>query len=315
MEIEYENKETITWCLDREGPRICLLAIRENNKLKKMKIDSEGFKLEIDGEEADGFLKILQQIVGIKKEEPVSEIIETEIIPETTHVEKTAEEFEEIKKSYEPVIQTASPAADKVEKEEYETPQPEPTIEYKEEELVEKTVVDEEIKTPEIPATSEILQILKKSEKTVDRLLNQEEVVEDTIDPLEDTASFFRHASKKSPLEELLDEKGNIKDELAEEPSLRVTEDDSLHKIFRPDDLQTRSFISQFERENPLDDLTKKEETPVEKKVDREIKEVKTEEPTTTKQDEYMTEAERRAAIERERAERRRRLWELTRGF
>ncbi|MHA1215166.1 MAG: hypothetical protein ACTSR2_05870 [Candidatus Hodarchaeales archaeon] len=326
MEIEYENKETITWCLDREGPRICLLAIRENNKLKKMKIDSESFKLEIEGDEADSFLRVLQHIVGVKREEPAQKEVETELIPETKHVEVVDEVFEERKERYEPITESPPPVIEEPRQEQTfagsieeqsVTPASIPTGEARKE-IVEEPKVEEKIKAPEIPATSEILQILKKSEKTVGRLL-KEEVEDDTIDPLEDTASFFRQASEKSPLEELLDEEGKIKDELAEEPPARLSEESNLHKIFKPNDLQTKSFISQFEKENPLEHLTKTEEPteegPVESKVVTEEKEGLSEKTSSKKQEEYVTEAERRAAIERERAERRRRLWELTRGF
>ena len=48
MEIEYQNKNTITWCLEREGPLICLKATMFGEELESIEIKSENFSLEFE---------------------------------------------------------------------------------------------------------------------------------------------------------------------------------------------------------------------------------------------------------------------------
>ena len=63
MEIEYQDKYVVTWCLDRKGPRICLRATTAENRLRTIAIISEEFNLELEDTEARDFLNILSQIV------------------------------------------------------------------------------------------------------------------------------------------------------------------------------------------------------------------------------------------------------------
>ncbi|MFX0087817.1 MAG: hypothetical protein ACFFAU_19350, partial [Candidatus Hodarchaeota archaeon] len=62
MEIEYQNKNMITWCLEREGPPICLKATIFGKKLQSIEITSEDFSLMFEYDEARTFIEILSQI-------------------------------------------------------------------------------------------------------------------------------------------------------------------------------------------------------------------------------------------------------------
>ena len=62
MEIEYQDKNTITWCLEREGPLICLKATIYKKELESIEIKSEDFSLEFEYNEAKAFISILSQM-------------------------------------------------------------------------------------------------------------------------------------------------------------------------------------------------------------------------------------------------------------
>jgi pilus assembly protein FimV len=156
--------------------------------------------------------------------------------------------------------------------------------------------------------------------------------ISDTIRDSFAAASFFQDTEIKSPLEQLLEENEDksafqeiIKLEAeVEKEKTEVSPDSTTHtpKLFGPDDLKTASFFSDFESQ----EIT---ETPQQPELEPEIK-LESEpdldqeavprpliEPETESesQKEHMTEAERRVKIEKERTERKKRLWELTRGF
>jgi len=344
MEIEYQNKESITWCLDREGPRICLLAIREEQRIEKIKIESESFALELDGEEVGGFLDVLRKIIGVKK----TPLLEPEMLTKEkedliidhslTPSPDSPEEIQEAPESYTDQV-IISPQINQSEK--IAIQEEDSSIHFEKEDKgamiiqddLEASVDDKsqesfdevlEPRPPEIPATSEILEILKKTESAVNKILMAEDAKEEIIDPTEDVASFFRESRQKSPLEELLDKNGNIRDDLgdptkAPDYTKKIEAFKTLTETTKPLDHQTESFLKKFDTKDALDilDSAQKDEEESKDKIEEEShssSKLSIQKDTIPKE-EYQTEAERRAAIEKERAERRRRLWELTRGF
>jgi hypothetical protein len=70
MDIEYQKKE-VTWCLDRDGPRICLRAVAINDELQYLQISSESFNLDLKTTEAQEFLAILRKL-NLSKEPAIS---------------------------------------------------------------------------------------------------------------------------------------------------------------------------------------------------------------------------------------------------
>ncbi|MCK4848845.1 MAG: hypothetical protein KAT16_07480 [Candidatus Heimdallarchaeota archaeon] len=82
MDIEYQKKE-VTWCLDRDGPRICLRAVAINDELQTLQISSESFSLDLKTTEAQEFLSILKNLT-LSKEPTISlnKIISPDIVKE-----------------------------------------------------------------------------------------------------------------------------------------------------------------------------------------------------------------------------------------
>ena len=326
MEIEYQNKYVVTWCLDRkEGPRICLRAIAAENQLRTIEITSKGFNLELEDTEARDFLSILNQMAA-----------SPHFVPETSvKAEVSAPTKVEI-------IPEASPSLEKSE-------------------ITEVAPIVEE---PTVPDSSEIIQVLKESERTyaeitpsspdeisipvppkveefkppiheVEKEIMEKEMISpeqlqhyeepEVTSPEIETASFFQQSVSKSPLEMMLEDDEGRK-EVEEEPEVStVSESEKLFETsvesktsYSPEDLQTEAFFSQFDTKRTADLLREPEpEAEPIPEPEPEYKRAVQLEPTPQfdKKEPVKTEVERRAEIEKERAERRRRLWELTRGF
>ncbi|MFX0171064.1 MAG: hypothetical protein ACFE9L_04020 [Candidatus Hodarchaeota archaeon] len=329
MEIEYRKRE-VMWCLDREGPRICLRAVIANDLIETMKITSEDFFLEFDGAEAKEFLNLLLKLTKIE----VPEIeIETPIVSEpAVNMMASEERFEQ-----ELVSESEALEFSKI-------PDPSEIIEVlKDSEISsqDERSLSNDVPTPKIQEepTDEATSILEQLEELEESIVTpipdsavQDELTEETSSSpsLSDaflnnfaTASFFQDTPVKSPLEKLLEDEEKTEDKTilqeeikvkieteekaAEEPSDSII---STSRLFSPDDLKTASFFSDFESQD-IDDLIQEPETESQE-TSEEIPQPKFE-PELPK--EYITEAERKAKIEKERAERKKRLWELTRGF
>ena len=94
---------------------------------------------------------------------------------------------------------------------------------------------------------------------------------------------------------------------------------ETLTEVEKPLDHQTEAFLKKFDTKDALEILDSSQKDKGESKdtTEKEFQSINqlSKQKDTVSKEEYQTEAERRAAIEKERAERRRRLWELTRGF
>ncbi|MFX1282675.1 MAG: hypothetical protein ACFFB5_03435 [Promethearchaeota archaeon] len=336
MEIEYQNKYVVTWCLDRDGPRICLRVITREDENRTIEIISEDFILELEDEEARDFLNILNQMEATSSIKPV-----------TKYPEYETPEIEE-----EPLVEAKISSEVAPEIEEPVIPEIAPKV--VESGVAEVVPEEAEIISPEVPDSAEIIQFLKQSEQTYSEITSssqtedsveeqtqlsdeidvesiQEEAISDSA-PIQkvseevatdiETASFFQDSVSKSPLEMILEE-DQKKEEIVAADSSSLSEQNAEETsdeypetkvIYTPDDLQTESFFSKFDTSRTVDLLQK---TEPESESAPEPKRVVELEPTPkfVKKEPTLTEAERRAAIEKERAERKRRLWELTRGF
>ncbi len=324
MDVEYQKKE-VTWCLDRVGPRICLKAIAINEKLNQLEISSEEFNLVLENDEAIEFLSILRKLMESKPAavpipEPLTPSIpvQEEEIPPIQHIEEPKEELSLFSKT------------------EVEKPMAVPTLDTSE--------ILEVLKQSESSIGEEKISFRKKfaenkalEKKVVEQTLivhEQEEptpgiTIEEHVKPSEifqeklDTASFFREVEEKSPLEQLLEENEDLRDMITTDPIPPQNEEepptieDISHEPeektpFTPDDLSSSSFMSDFGSkpfEQELDSQkVEKVEEPVEKVEDQQDTE-----PIEHKA--FLSEEERKKEIERERAARKKRLWELTRGF
>jgi hypothetical protein len=169
--------------------------------------------------------------------------------------------------------------------------------------------------------TSEPLPIQIKAQKLIKGISNEENVKPtEVLSGRVETASFFQKIEEKSPLEQLLDEDTEEKKSDSAIPPSSTEEQSSEEDIsidnevletpkeiapFTPDDLHSSSFISNFDSKNDEN----KQETSFHSSED----DTHQLEPATERS--YMTEAERRKQIEKEREARKKRLWELTRGF
>ena len=343
MEIEYQNKYVVTWSLDRkEGSRICLRSITSENQLRTIEIKSEGFNLELKDNEARDFLNILNQIAASAhfvpdisvKAEQVSAPTKEEIIPEASPpLEKS-----EITEATQIVEETMIPDSSEIIQvlKESERTYAEITPSSPDDISIPVTPKVEEYKPPIHEAEKEILE-----EKTISpEPLHRHEEPE-VISPEIETASFFRQSVSKSPLEMILEEDDGRKEVEDVSEISTVSESEKLYETpvesktgYSPEDLQTEAFFSQFDTKRTVDLLREAEPIPEpvpipepepelepepepELEPEPEYKRVVQLEPTpkSIKKEPVKTEAERRAEIEKERAERRRRLWELTRGF
>jgi len=321
LEIEYQNKYVVTWCLGRkEGPSICLRAITAENQLRTIEIKSEGFNLELEHTEARDLLNILNQIavsahfipdISVKAEQ-VSSPTKEEIIPEVSPPLEKSEITEVIPKMEEPMIPDSSEIVQVLK--ESERTYAEITPSSPDDISVPVTPKVEEYKPSIYEVEKEIIE-----EETISPEPLQHPEEPEVISPEIETASFFQQSLSKSPLEMILEEDEGRK-EVDDVPEVStVSESEKLYETpveaktgYSPEDLQTEAFFSQFDTKRTIDLLRKAEPIP-----EPEYKRVVQLEPTPKfiKKEPVKTEAERRAEIEKERAERRRRLWELTRGF
>jgi hypothetical protein len=405
LEIEYQNKYVVTWCLDRDGPRICFRAVTKENQLRTIEIFSEDFILELEDEEARDFLNILSQLAAagsIKqvKQDPVykasaiegehslkveddaflgfvPDVVEStvsEAVPDV--VESTVPEavpdvvesmvLEAVPDVVESTVSEAVP--DVVES---TVPEAVPdVVESKVPEAVPDVVVPEisettttevsEVLSPDGLDTSEIIQILKKSEETYSEItpssldgvsiedqtpippqsetkkIREKSIVSELssldFSPTEiETASFFQKSEPKSPLEMLFEEdkekeetEGTIDSSQVSEPEETFKSTPETKISYTPDDLQTDTFFSKFDTKAIVDIMQKPKPEPKPESELTPKPEPKPEfkravnlspAPKIGIKEPISTDAERRAAIEKERAERRKRLWELTRGF
>ncbi|MFX1507362.1 MAG: hypothetical protein ACFFDC_14865 [Promethearchaeota archaeon] len=326
MEIEYQNRYVVKWCLDRQGPRICLRAITTENQLRTIEIQSEGFNLKLVDNEARDFLNILNKIAS------------TQYSPDKSVQEHVPDVPEEIISEVKPPIE--------------------------EQIIADIAPTTEELMAPDVPDTSEIIQVLKESERAFSEITPsspddtsivvpkveepsiqevEKEIIKETAIITEalpaqeepeaisseiETASFFQQSISKSPLEMLLEgeegekETEEVYDKSRIEPEEQYTPPTEAKVAYSPEDLETETFFSQFDTKNTVDLIPKPQAEPEpvlepEPEPKPEYKRVIELEPTPkfVKKEPVKTEVERRAEIEKERAERRRRLWELTRGF
>lgn len=346
MEINYQNKYVVTWCLDRDGPRICLRAVTREKEIRTIEIVSDNFVLEFEDEEARAFLNILSQLATERTitqipqyPEPKETIIEEEIPtasivthPENLPISSDQAVDETAPEVTEPVSFDTAPIA--------EEPVP-----FKAVPIVEEPIPSETLDP------SEIIRVLKHSERTFSETIasSPDDVsmedqpsfsheperapiepkspeirpIRESTDILQteiETASFFQRSESKSPLEMLLEDEGKeeeIEDKTTQVPEMGVLEEPKLSQkpsiAFTPDDLQTEAFFSKFDTKSTLNLFKESEAAEPEPEIDHTVKLAPT--PKIVKQEGYVTEVERRATIEKERAERRKRLWELTRGF
>lgn len=329
MEIEYRKRE-VMWCLDREGPRICLRAVIANDQIETIKITSEDFFLEFDGSEVQEFLDLLLKLTKI--EIPEREI-ETPTISEPTVISMPSEEpidQELVSESEEPEFSEILDPSEIIE-----------VLKHSEMSSQDEMSLSSDVSSPElkeelIDETTSILEELEELEESfitpIPDSKIQDELTEEASTPpgLSETfrdsfaaASFFQDTPIKSPLEQLLEEEEKAEDKTPfhEEIQIKVQTEEktveeksdstvSTSRLFSPDDLKTASFFSDFKSQE-MDDFLQEPETKSEEPQE-ELPQLKLE-PELPK--EHMTEAERKAKIEKERAERKKRLWELTRGF
>ena len=321
MEIEYQNKYVVTWCLDRkEGPRICLRAITVENKQRAIEIKCEGFNLELEDTEARDFLNILNQIaasthfvpdLGVTAEQVSAPYTEEPIIPPP---EKS--EIAEVTPIVEPTVPDSSEIIQVLKESERTyaeiTPSSPDDI---------SIPVTPKVEEPKLPIISEsVKEITEEETISPEPPLHHEEP--EVISPEIETASFFQQSVTKSPLEMILEEDEGRKVENVPEVS-SISEPEELQEApvtsktgYTPEDLQTEAFFSQFNTQRTAELIQATEPEP-ESEPEPEYKRVVQLEPTPKyeKKEHVKTEVERRAEVEKERAERRRRLWELTRGF
>jgi hypothetical protein len=380
LEIEYQNKNTISWCLEREGPPICLKATIFGKKLQSIEITSEDFSLTFEYDEARSFIEILNQITKdaataapepvVSEPEPlVPEYVEPEpLVPEYVEPEPVVPEYvepEPVVPEYvepEPVLSEPEPeplVPEYVEPEpvvselepeplipEYvepepvvSEPEPEPLVpEYGEPEPVvsepkpeplvpeygePEPVVSEPKPEPLVPEYGEPEPVVSepKPEPLIPEYGEPKPVVSEPelIEPKKvdvETASFFRSEEEiepevKSPLEQILEENQGVD---------ISTEKDQ--KPYSPTDFKDETFVSKFDTKSALELIERlksfpeyeDEPEPALKLEDKQSIDLEPEKKDIPKK-EFITEAERKKTIEKERAERRRRLWELTRGF
>lgn len=337
MDVEYQKKE-VTWCLDRIGPKICLKATAINDKLQQLEITSEDFRLEFENEEAIEFLGILRNIMSAR---PTSVPVPEDITP---HVPKHEEIIPSIPKSAQARAQVEISSIQQNEK--------------SMEDII-PAIQEEKPKPVTTLDTSEILEVLKQSEssvgeerisfrkkfaenealekKLVPEVRTQQETEEpspgisneENVRPSEvfkeklDTASFFREADEKSPLEQLLEENEDITEEIKPfetdmtDPSPIDEHEEALTELveqppFTPDDLNSSSFMSNFSSKSLEHDLKTPEPEIMEEEDSFDLDHQDLE---PAQQSAFLNEDDRKKVIERERAARKKRLWELTRGF
>ncbi len=314
MDVEYQKKE-VTWCLDRVGPKICLKAVAINDKLQQLEITSEDFILEFENEEAREFLDILGKIISAK---PASILEPVVVSPHVKHVEKPKEEIVSIPET-------------KVVK-------PKPILKLDTAEILEvlkqSESNDEEERISFVKKFAENEALVKEpTTLPISQQVAEEPVpgisAEENVRPSEilreklDTASFFGEVEEKSPLEQLLEEKEDPAEEVITSDPLSSSTDSftepeetqpqsETNVPFSPDDLNSTSFVSNFST-GSFEQEIKSEK--LETEETESLAELDHQEPEPDEQKAFLNEEERKKDIERQRTARKKRLWELTRGF
>ena len=181
MDIEYQKKE-VTWCLDRDGPRICLRAVAINNELQHLQISSESFSLDLKTNEAQEFLIILKNLATSKEPAITLNEISPDIVKEISD-----EIFDEVPAEI-PVI---SPSQVK------DSGKSTPSLDNSEIlDVLEQSEVSIDNKVDETPVistpspesteslkpsltldTSEILDVLKQSEVSIDNKVDETPII------------------------------------------------------------------------------------------------------------------------------------------
>jgi hypothetical protein len=319
MDVEYQKKE-INWCLDRVGPQICLKATVINDQLRQLEMTSDEFKITFEHDEAREFLGIIRKLVSAKPESfPASDT-------ESTPIEKPIEH---------PI---ASPIEDFIPVPEKEAIEPKPVTSLDTSEILEV------LKQSESNAGEERISFRKKfaenealEKEVAEQPDSRDEidesvpgiVIEETVTPSEffreklDTASFFREVEEKSPLEQLLEESDNRTEDIAsvdspmpdmgppDEPEDSTAESETTAPL-SPDDLVSSSFMSKFDSRPLEQEIETKIEEPVENEIGTDLNH---QDNIPAQKSGFLTEEDRKKEIERDRAARKKRLWELTRGF
>ncbi len=324
MDVEYQKKE-VTWCLDRVGPRICLKATAINDKLQKLEITSDEFKLELENEEAREFLGVLQRITSLKpkltqvsKPLPPTPIIPEKIEPSVPHFEKSEIEVVASPIVSEP-IQKPTPKLNTAEilevLKQSESSLSEERISFRKK-FAENEALEKKVATP--------IETPQVQEETLPEISIEEDVKPPEIFTEKmDTASFFRDVEDKSPLEQLLEENKKISQDitLEETPLMVSKEPDQETEItqereeqvqFSLDDLNTSAFLSKFSSKTFEEEL---EEQQLQTSEETQPTEPEHQEEEPVERSTFLSEEDRKKEIERERAARKKRLWELTRGF
>lgn len=320
MDVEYQKKE-VTWCLDRDGPRICLRAVSINGNLKSLDISSERFHIIFENNEARDFLSVLRKIVE-EKSLPKSHLFQEIPIDDTDIQETAALPAQEIpfiqdgpKLDTSEILNVLKQSENNID--DSETPLLDLLTDQKDLNLGlnDKSIISDDI--PDSDSGISIEENVKPSE------LFRESI---------DTASFFRGdtgdeiSEEKTPLEQLLEgdeesdpspiaQRDTIVTTVHEEniPRKIVTEEKTEITPFTPEDLSSTAFISNFDSK-------------IEEEIDETSAMDEIQDPLATADDESQhtesTESiksisfeERRRRVEKEREARKKRLWELTRGF
>jgi len=168
-----------------------------------------------------------------------------------------------------------------------------------------------------------------KAKKLIEGISSEENVKPtEVLSGRVETASFFQKTEEKSPLEQLLEDdteelksdsvvSSNDTDELSTSGEDVVENEEPIDPKeiapFTPDDLQSSSFISDFNSKTiEKESETSRIET---QKSNLHPSEDDSHQLESNTDRSYTTEAERRNQIEKEREARKKRLWELTRGF
>ena len=192
MDIEYQKKE-VTWCLDRDGPRICLRAVAINNELQHLQISSESFSLDLKTNEAQEFLIILKNLATSKEPAITLNEISPDIVKEISD-----EIFDEVPDEI-PVISPSQVKDSGKSTPSLDTSEILDVLEQSEVSIDNKVDETPVISTPSPESTeslkpsltldtSEILDVLKQSEVSIDNKVDETPVI--STPPPESTESL-----------------------------------------------------------------------------------------------------------------------------
>jgi hypothetical protein len=286
MEIEYQKNE-VTWCLDRDGPRICLCAVSINDELQHLEISCEDFKIDLKTTEAQEFLSIIKNLATSKKPSiPLTEKISPDIVKEISDeiFQDKTEEIPTISSSQDTDAIKSTPSIDTTEI--LETLQkPDLSIEKEVEETpVVTTPVSgspEAVETSPTLDTSEMLDVLKQSEaqeeeepakiRRLGSLFKAEESVSLTPSTdIEDKPEIFKRSDGEleneiTQLTDILIGKEEPEEEAYETPAIRSEPELTIGEVLREKNVKpsvvlggrvdTASFFQKSEEKSPLEQL------------------------------------------------------------